>query len=101
MLLCKQGEKGAPLQAEQADWLEDTDEEIDEPEVEAYYGFMANIYEVLPSELETNTEPLEQVQHDVEYNVFANEKQHFVQSESISNTCAVEKVDSNVILDSS
>ncbi|GJX40128.1 hypothetical protein Tco_0255118 [Tanacetum coccineum] len=38
---------------------------------------------------------------DVEYNVFANEKQHFVQSESISNTCAVEKVDSNVIPDSS
>ncbi|GJU45892.1 hypothetical protein Tco_1203158 [Tanacetum coccineum] len=30
MLLCKQAEKGVPLQAEQADWLEDTDEEIDE-----------------------------------------------------------------------
>ncbi|GJU46433.1 hypothetical protein Tco_1203699 [Tanacetum coccineum] len=29
MLLCKQVEKGVPLQAEQADWLEDTDEEID------------------------------------------------------------------------
>nr|GEZ40455.1 hypothetical protein [Tanacetum cinerariifolium] len=32
MLLCKQAEKGVPLQAEQADWLEDTDEEIDEQE---------------------------------------------------------------------
>ncbi|GJY10890.1 hypothetical protein Tco_0379075, partial [Tanacetum coccineum] len=30
MLLCKQAEKGVPLQVEQADWLEDTDEEIDE-----------------------------------------------------------------------
>ncbi|GKB17470.1 LTR copia-type gag-polypeptide [Tanacetum coccineum] len=30
MLLCKQAEKVVPLQAEQADWLEDTDEEIDE-----------------------------------------------------------------------
>ncbi|GJR00296.1 hypothetical protein Tco_0523280 [Tanacetum coccineum] len=30
MLMCKQAEKGVPLQAEQADWLEDTDEEIDE-----------------------------------------------------------------------
>nr|GFD39033.1 hypothetical protein [Tanacetum cinerariifolium] len=30
MLLCKQAEKGVPLQAEQADWLEDTDEEINE-----------------------------------------------------------------------
>nr|GEV00814.1 hypothetical protein [Tanacetum cinerariifolium] len=28
-MLCKQAEKGVPLQAEQADWLEDTDEEID------------------------------------------------------------------------
>ncbi|GKE18745.1 hypothetical protein Tco_1426322 [Tanacetum coccineum] len=30
MLLCKQAEKGVPLQAEQYDWLADTDEEIDE-----------------------------------------------------------------------
>ncbi|GKD60646.1 hypothetical protein Tco_1298155 [Tanacetum coccineum] len=30
MLLCKQAEKGVPLQVEQADWLEDTDEEVDE-----------------------------------------------------------------------
>ncbi|GJS50025.1 retrovirus-related pol polyprotein from transposon TNT 1-94 [Tanacetum coccineum] len=37
MLLCKQAEKGVPLQAEQADWLEDTDEEIDEQEMEAPY----------------------------------------------------------------
>nr|GEX23421.1 hypothetical protein [Tanacetum cinerariifolium]GEX43350.1 hypothetical protein [Tanacetum cinerariifolium] len=32
MLLCKQAEKGVPLQAEQYDWLADTDEEIDEHE---------------------------------------------------------------------
>ncbi|GJR57431.1 hypothetical protein Tco_0145700 [Tanacetum coccineum] len=30
MMMCKQAEQGVPLQAEQADWLEDTDEEIDE-----------------------------------------------------------------------
>nr|GEU54004.1 hypothetical protein [Tanacetum cinerariifolium] len=30
MLLCKQAEKGVSLQAEQYDWLADTDEEIDE-----------------------------------------------------------------------
>nr|GEV88653.1 hypothetical protein [Tanacetum cinerariifolium] len=30
MLLCKQAKKDVPLQAEQADWLADTDEEIDE-----------------------------------------------------------------------
>nr|GEZ00312.1 hypothetical protein [Tanacetum cinerariifolium] len=38
MLLCKQAEKGVPLQAEQYDWLADTDEEIDEQELEAYYS---------------------------------------------------------------
>ncbi|GJX23130.1 hypothetical protein Tco_0227575 [Tanacetum coccineum] len=48
----------------------------------------------------TDNEPLEQVQYDAEYNVFANERQHSEQPESISNTCVVEKVDSNVILDS-
>ncbi|GJT29712.1 hypothetical protein Tco_0909987 [Tanacetum coccineum] len=41
-----------------------------------------------------------QVQYDVEYNVFANERHHFEQPKSISNTCVVEKVDNNVILDS-
>nr|GFC63256.1 hypothetical protein [Tanacetum cinerariifolium] len=30
MLLCKQAEQGVPLQAEQYDWLADTDEEVDE-----------------------------------------------------------------------
>ncbi|GKF99631.1 hypothetical protein Tco_0301322, partial [Tanacetum coccineum] len=30
MMMRKQAEQGVPLQAEQADWLEDTDEEIDE-----------------------------------------------------------------------
>ncbi|GJV60609.1 retrovirus-related pol polyprotein from transposon TNT 1-94 [Tanacetum coccineum] len=70
MLLCKQAEKGVPLQAEQADWLEDTNEEIDEHELEAHYSFMAKIQE------------------------------HSAQPESTSNTCLVEKDDSNVTLDS-
>ncbi|GJS28789.1 copia protein [Tanacetum coccineum] len=43
MLLYKQAEKGVPLQAEQADWLEDTDEEIYEQELEAHYSYMAKI----------------------------------------------------------
>ncbi|GJQ92066.1 retrovirus-related pol polyprotein from transposon TNT 1-94 [Tanacetum coccineum] len=43
MLFCKQAEKGVPLQAEQADWLEDTDEEIDEQELEAHYSYMEKI----------------------------------------------------------
>ncbi|GJU01678.1 retrovirus-related pol polyprotein from transposon TNT 1-94 [Tanacetum coccineum] len=100
ILLCKQAEKGVPLQAEQADWLEDTDEEIDEQELEAHYGFMAKIQEILPRESNSTAEPLEQVQYNVEANVFTNERQHSEQPESISNTCVVEKVDSNVIPDS-
>ncbi|GJR01697.1 retrovirus-related pol polyprotein from transposon TNT 1-94 [Tanacetum coccineum] len=99
-MLCKQAEKGVPLQAEQADWLAITDEEIDEQELEAYYSYMANIQEVPTTDSGTDTKPLEQVQYDVEYNVFANERQYSEQPESIRNTCVVEKVDSNVIPDS-
>ncbi|GKA38544.1 hypothetical protein Tco_0731095 [Tanacetum coccineum] len=56
MMMCKQAEQGVPLQAEQADWLVDTDEEIDEQELEAHYSFMAKIQEVLPEESSsTNT----------------------------------------------
>ncbi|GJS21428.1 integrase, catalytic region, zinc finger, CCHC-type containing protein [Tanacetum coccineum] len=97
MLLCKQAEKDVPLQAEQADWLEDTDEEIDKQELEAHYSYMAKIQEVPTADSGTDTEPLETVQYDVEYNVFSNERQHSEQPESINNTCVVEKVDSNVI----
>nr|GEV62440.1 hypothetical protein [Tanacetum cinerariifolium] len=100
MLLCKQAEKGVPLQAEQSDWLADTDEEIDEQGWEAHYGYMAKIQEVPTADSGIDTEPLKHVQYDPKYNVFANERQHFEQPESISNTCVVEKVDSNVIPDS-
>ncbi|GKB87287.1 hypothetical protein Tco_0959559 [Tanacetum coccineum] len=61
MLLCKQAEKDVPLQAEQADWLEDTDEEIDEQELEAQYRYMAKIQEVPTTDSGTDTEPLEHV----------------------------------------
>ncbi|GJX11012.1 putative ribonuclease H-like domain-containing protein [Tanacetum coccineum] len=101
MLLCKQAEQGVPLQAEQSDWLADTDEEIDEQELEAHYSYMAKIQEVPNADSGTDSEPLEHVQYDTGYNVFANEIQHSEQSESISNTCVVETGDSNVIPDSS
>nr|GEW62199.1 integrase, catalytic region, zinc finger, CCHC-type, peptidase aspartic, catalytic [Tanacetum cinerariifolium] len=100
MLLCKQAEKGVPLQAEKCDWLADTDEEIDEQELEAHYSYMAKIQEVPTADTCIDSEPLEQVQNDTGYNVFANDLQHFEQSESISNICLVETDDSNIILDS-
>ncbi|GJS46661.1 hypothetical protein Tco_0596782 [Tanacetum coccineum] len=52
--------EGVPLQAEQADWLEDTDEEIDEQELEAHYSYMAKIQEVSPEETSSTSQPLEQ-----------------------------------------
>nr|GEZ12988.1 hypothetical protein [Tanacetum cinerariifolium] len=61
MLLCKQAEKGVPLQAEQYDWLADTDEEIDEHELEVHYSYMAKIQEVPTADSCTDFEPLEQV----------------------------------------
>ncbi|GJY97876.1 hypothetical protein Tco_0514786, partial [Tanacetum coccineum] len=61
----------------------------------------SQIQEVPTAGSGTDTEPLEQVQYDTGYNVFSNERQHSEQPESISNTCVVEKVDSNVIPDSS
>ncbi|GJU15507.1 retrovirus-related pol polyprotein from transposon TNT 1-94 [Tanacetum coccineum] len=100
MLLCKQAEKGVLLQAEKVDWLEDTDEEIYEQELEAHYSYMAKIQEVPIADSRTYTDPLEQVQYDVEYNVFPSERQHSEQPKSINNSCEVEKVNSNVIPDS-
>nr|GEX13567.1 hypothetical protein [Tanacetum cinerariifolium]GEX22947.1 hypothetical protein [Tanacetum cinerariifolium] len=43
MMLCKQVEKGVPLSAYQGDWLDDTDEESDEQELEAHYMYMEKI----------------------------------------------------------
>ncbi|GJT81508.1 hypothetical protein Tco_1055850 [Tanacetum coccineum] len=57
MMMCKQAEQGVPLQAEQADWLEDTDEEIDEQELEAHYSYMAKIQEVSPAESSSTETP--------------------------------------------
>nr|GEU65436.1 hypothetical protein [Tanacetum cinerariifolium] len=99
MLLCKQAEKGVSLHVERYDWLANTDEEIDEQELEAHYSYMAKIQEVPTADSGTNSEPLEQVNNDTGYNVFANDLQHSEQSESISNICLVEMDDSNVIPD--
>nr|GEU39039.1 hypothetical protein [Tanacetum cinerariifolium] len=96
MLMCKQVEKGVPLQSEQYDWLEDTNEEIDEQELEAHYSYMARFQEVSTADTGTDSEPLEQVQNDIGYNVLANDLQHSEQSESISNICLVEMDDSNI-----
>nr|GFC72049.1 hypothetical protein [Tanacetum cinerariifolium] len=48
MLLCKQEEAGIQLNAEQADWKDDTDDESDDQELEAHYMCMAKLQQVSP-----------------------------------------------------
>nr|GEU73649.1 hypothetical protein [Tanacetum cinerariifolium] len=70
MILCKQAEQGVPLK--QNSMIADSG---------------------------TDSEPVEQVQNEARYNVFANHLQHSEQSESVSNTCLVETDDSNATTD--
>nr|GFA57274.1 hypothetical protein [Tanacetum cinerariifolium] len=72
MLLCKQAEQGVPLQAEQYDWLADTDEEIDEQELEARYIYMAKIQENDQNDVESNDERVALV--NLKLNVDENKK---------------------------
>ncbi|GJV94569.1 hypothetical protein Tco_1546146 [Tanacetum coccineum] len=56
-----------PIIKEQSDWLADTDEEIDEQELEAHYSYMEKIQEVPNADSGIDAEPLEQDdQNDVE-----------------------------------
>ncbi|GJU47959.1 gag-pol polyprotein [Tanacetum coccineum] len=73
------------------DWRDDTDDEPDDQELEAYYLYMAKIQEVTPYTAENfgpifNAEPLQKVQHNDDYNVFAMEKEHLNQPESVNDT---------------
>nr|GFA85764.1 hypothetical protein [Tanacetum cinerariifolium] len=61
MLLCKQEGARIQLNAEQADWKDDTDDESDDQELEAHYMYMAKIQEVSPDVFDSgpifDTEP--------------------------------------------
>nr|GEV60146.1 hypothetical protein [Tanacetum cinerariifolium] len=78
MLLCKQEEAGIQLNAEQADWRDDTDDESEDQDLEA----------------------LKKVSTDDHYNVFAIESEHPEQSESNHHTYPIELDEHNVIIDS-
>nr|GFC21394.1 hypothetical protein [Tanacetum cinerariifolium] len=67
---------------------------------QAHYSYMAKIQEVPTAESGIDSEPVEQVQNNVGYNVFTNVLQHSEQSKLVSNTCLVEMDDRNVIPDS-
>nr|GEU45327.1 hypothetical protein [Tanacetum cinerariifolium] len=60
MLLCKQEEAGFQLNAEQADWRDDTDDEPEDQELEAHY-----IEHPEQSKYVNDTYPIEQDEHNV------------------------------------
>nr|GEV18966.1 hypothetical protein [Tanacetum cinerariifolium] len=74
MLLCKQEEAGIQLNAEQADWRDDTDDdELEDQELEAHYMYMAQLQEVSLDAADSgpifDDEPLQKVSTDDHYNV--------------------------------
>ncbi|GJY01409.1 hypothetical protein Tco_0359561 [Tanacetum coccineum] len=107
MLLCKQEEAGVQLNAEQADWKDDTDDESEEQELEAHYMYMAQIHEVTPDSVDNSgpifdDEPMHKVQNNNDnYNVFAMENEHPEQPESSNDIYLTEQGDSNITIDSS
>ncbi|GJW37771.1 gag-pol polyprotein [Tanacetum coccineum] len=106
VLLCKQEEAGIQLSAEQADWRDNTDDEPKDQELEAHYLYMAKIQEVTPDVADNSgpifdTEPLQKVQNDNDnYNVFANDREHPEQPESVNDTYLEEQGDTNITIDS-
>nr|GEW37309.1 hypothetical protein [Tanacetum cinerariifolium] len=105
MLLCKQEEAGFQLNAEQADWRDDTDDEPEDQELEAHYMYMAQIQEVNPDDADDSgpifdSEPLQKVQNNDNYNVFAIESEHPEQSKSVNDTYPIEQDEHNMIIDS-
>nr|GFA18190.1 hypothetical protein [Tanacetum cinerariifolium] len=69
MLLCKQEEAGIQLNAEQADWRDDTDDdELEDQELEAHYMYMAQLQEVSPDAADSrpifDDEPLQKNDDD-------------------------------------
>nr|GEU88745.1 hypothetical protein [Tanacetum cinerariifolium] len=77
MLLCKQEEAGIQLNAEQADWRDNTDDdELEDQELEAHYMYMAQLQEVSPDVTDSgpifDAEPLQKNDDD---NDLANERE--------------------------
>nr|GEY60091.1 hypothetical protein [Tanacetum cinerariifolium] len=77
MLFCKQEEAGIQLNAEQADWRNDIDDESKDQELEVHYMYMTQIQEVSPDAADSGPifdfEPLKKVSNDDHYNMFAIE----------------------------
>nr|GFD15647.1 hypothetical protein [Tanacetum cinerariifolium] len=105
MILCKQEEAEIQLNSEKADLREDTNDESEDQELEAHYMYMAQIQEVTPDAANDSgpifdTEPVQKVKNNDNYNVFAIECEHPEQSKSVHDTYPIEQDKHNVIIDS-
>nr|GEY72351.1 hypothetical protein [Tanacetum cinerariifolium] len=89
-------EDGIQLNAEQADWRDDTDDdELKDQELEAHYMYMAQLQEISPDVVASrpifDNEPLQKVSNDDHYNVFSMESVHPEQSKSDHDTYPIEQ----------
>nr|GEY29728.1 hypothetical protein [Tanacetum cinerariifolium] len=79
MLLCKQEEAVIQLNAEQADWRDDTDDKSKDQELEAHYMYMAQIQDVSPDAADSrsifDTEPVAQLDQNDDDNDLDNERE--------------------------
>ncbi|GJX35304.1 hypothetical protein Tco_0246861 [Tanacetum coccineum] len=106
MLLCKQEEVRVQLNAEQADWKDDTDDESDDQELEAHYMYIVQIQEVTPDPVDNygpifDAKPLHKVQNNNDnYNVFAIKNEYPEQPESVNHIYLEEQGDTNITIDS-
>nr|GFB47742.1 hypothetical protein [Tanacetum cinerariifolium] len=104
MLLCKLEEAGIQLNAEQADWRDDTDDESDDQELEAHYMYMAKLQQVSPDVDDSgpifDKEPEQKVQNDDHCDVFAIDCQHSEKFKSVHNTYLIEQDAQNVLIES-
>ncbi|GJT37313.1 gag-pol polyprotein [Tanacetum coccineum] len=88
------------------DSRDDTNDEPGNQELKAHYMYMAKIREVTPDAADNSrpifdTEPLQKVQNNNDnYNVFANDKEHPEQPESVNDTYLEEQGDTNITIDS-
>ncbi|GJQ97415.1 integrase, catalytic region, zinc finger, CCHC-type containing protein [Tanacetum coccineum] len=106
MLLCKQEEAKVQLNADQADWKDDIDDESDDQELEAQYMYMAQIQDVTPDPVDNcepifDAQPLQKVHNNNDnYNVFTIENEHPEQPESVNEIYLEEQGDTNITIDS-
>ncbi|GKF78930.1 hypothetical protein Tco_0234498, partial [Tanacetum coccineum] len=101
-----QEEVGVQLNAEKADWKDDTDDVSNDQELEAHYMYMAQIQEVTPDPVDNfgpifDDEPMHKVQNNNDnYNVFAMENEHSEQPESSNHIYLAEQGDTKITIDS-